>query len=216
MFRFVEEIILLLLRDEDGRFIQVSTWSMDYALAGAVLMDLALENRIDTDLENLVLIDSTPIGDDILDPILEEIANGGNRDTRYWVDQVSRHGTELREKSLDRLVGKGVLEKEDDRFLWVFRSRRYPSVDGSVEREVKLRILSVLFSDVIPEPRDQMIICLADACGVFPHLLSRQENSRAADRIAQISKLDIIGQTMSQAIHDIQVSVAMSYQEHMI
>lgn len=216
MLRFVEEILLLLLRDEDGRFIQVPTWSVDYALAGAVLMDLAMENRIDTDLQNLLLIDATPIGDDILDPILAEIADGGNQDTRYWVEQVSRHGTELREKSLDRLVEKGILEKADDRFLWVFRSRRYPSIDGSVEREVKLRILNVLFSDEIPDPRDQMIICLADACGIFPRLLSRQEHARAADRISHVSQLDLIGQTMSQAIHDIQVSVAVSCQGHMI
>jgi hypothetical protein len=216
MLRFVEEIMLLLLRDEDGRFIQVPTWSVDYALAGSVLMDLAMENKIDTDLQNLILIDATPVGDDILDPILAEIAAGGSHDTRYWVEQVSRRGAELREKSLERLVEKGILEQEEDRFLWVFRSRRYPAIDGSVEREVKLRILNVLFSDEIPDPRDQMIICLSDACGIFPRLLSRQEHARAADRIAQVSQLDLIGQTMSQAIHDIQVSVAVSCQGHMI
>ncbi len=37
-------------------------------------MDLALENRIDTDLEQLILVDSTPVGDDLLDPTLARIA----------------------------------------------------------------------------------------------------------------------------------------------
>ena len=37
MLRFVEEILLLLLRDEDGRFVHVPGWSLDYAIAGAVL-----------------------------------------------------------------------------------------------------------------------------------------------------------------------------------
>ena len=216
MLRFVEEIILLLLRDEDGRFIQIPTWSMDYAVAGAVLMDLAMENRIDTDLHNLILIDETPVGDPLIDPILADIAGGGMHDTRHWVEHVSRMGIELREKTLNRLVERGILENQDDRFLWVFRSRRYPSVDGTAEREVKLRILNVLFSDEIPDPRDQMIICLADACGIFPRLLSRQEHARAVDRIAQVSQLDLIGQAMSQAIRDIQVSVAVSCQGHMI
>lgn len=216
MLKFVEEIILLLLRDEDGRFIQIPTWSMDYAVAGAVLMDLAMENRIDTDLTNLILLDDSPLGDSILDPVLAEIAAGNGHDTRYWVERVSQSGTQIREQALNRLVEKGILENQDDRFLWVFRSRRYPSIDGEVEREVKLRILSVLFSDDIPDPRDQMIICLSDACGIFPSLLSRQEHARAADRIAQVSRLDLIGQAMSQAIHDIQVSVAVSCQGHMI
>ena len=61
MLRFAEEIILLLL-DDDGRFARLPSWSLNYALAGGVLMDLALENRIDTDLESLVLLDATPIG----------------------------------------------------------------------------------------------------------------------------------------------------------
>ena len=152
MLRFVEEIILLLLRDEDGRFIQVPTWSMDYAVAGAILMDLAMENRIDTDLHNLILIDSTPLGDPVLDPVLAQIANGESHDSRYWVEQISRSGPDIREQTLGRLVEKGILENEDDRFLWVFRSRRYPSVDGEAEREVKLRIMNVLFSDEIPDP----------------------------------------------------------------
>ena len=215
MLRFAEEIILLLLRDEDGRFIQIPTWSMDYAIAGAVLMDLAMENRIDTDLENLLLIDSSPVGDDILDPVLAEVSEGGNNDTRYWVEQVSRRGAEIRERALERLVEKGILEKEDDRFLWVFRSRRYPTLDGNAEREVKLRILNVLFSDEIPDARDQIDYLPGRRLRIFPGYLSRK-SINAADRIAQVSRLDLIGQTMSQAIHDIQVSVAVSHQAHMI
>ena len=44
-------------------------------------MDLALANRIDTDALRLFLIDSTPVGDRLLDPILAEIAQtDGTRD----------------------------------------------------------------------------------------------------------------------------------------
>ena len=55
--RFAEEIVLLLLNDDDGKFAQVPAWSLNCALAGGVLMDLALENRIDSDLEKLVGVD---------------------------------------------------------------------------------------------------------------------------------------------------------------
>ena len=87
MLRFAEEIILLLLNDGDGRFARVPKWSLDYALAGGVLMDLlmdlALENRIDTDLEGLILIDDTPTGDALLDPTLADIAAGKERTTNF-------------------------------------------------------------------------------------------------------------------------------------
>ena len=215
MLRFVEEIILLLLHDEDGRFVHVPRWSLEYAIAGGVLMDLAMENRIDTDLENLILVDATPVGDSLLDPTLAEIEAGEKHDARYWVEHTARRAYAIREEVLSRLVAAGILEREDDRFLWVFRSRRYPVIDGKAEREVKLRIMGVLFSDEIPYPRDVMIICLADACGIFKELLSRRELVNATARIEQVRKLDLIGQAMSQAIHDIEVSVAASVYGHM-
>jgi hypothetical protein len=220
MLRFVEEIVLLLLRDEDGRFVQMPSWSLDYAIAGGVLMDLAMENRIDTDLHTLMLLDATPVGNSLLDPTLAGIARvseaGEQKDARYWVEHTAQHAPEIREEALSRLVSLGILERQDDRFLWVFRSRRYPLIDGRAEREVKLRIMGVLFSDEIPDPRDVMIICLADACGIFNRLLSRQEYNGASDRIAQVSRLDLIGQAMSQAIYEIRVSVAASVQGHMV
>ena len=212
MLRFVEEILLLLLRDEDGRFVHVPGWSLDYAIAGAVLMDLAMENRIDTDLEHLILIDGAPTGDSLLDPILAEIALGEQASIRSWLERIADGAGDIRERALARLVALGILERQDDRFLWVFRSRRYPTRDGRAEREVKLRIMGVLFSDEIPDPRDVMIICLADACGIFREVLAKSELEQASARIEQVRKLDLIGQAMARAIYDIEVSVAASVQ----
>lgn len=212
MLRIVEEIVLLLLRDEDGRFINVPSWSIDYAIAGGVLMDLAMENRIDTDLENLVLVDATPLNDNLLDPTLMEVEASENNTTRYWVEHVAQNAFAIREEALSRLIAQGILKREEDRFLWVFSSRRYPMIDGSAELEVKSRIMGLLFSDDIPDPRDVTIICLAEACGLFGELLTKEELDKVSGRIEQVRKLDLIGQAMSRAIYDIEVSVAASVQ----
>ena len=215
MLRFAEEIMLLLLHDENGRFERVPEWSLGYALGGGVLMDLALENRIDTDLEKLILLDDTPLGDSLLDPTLAEIAaTEDRRDARFWIERTAGRADEIREEALARLVKNGILELHEDRVLWVFRSRRYPIVDGKAEREVKLRIMEVLFSDEIPDPRDVVIICLADACALFRQLLSKRELDHAVRRIEQVTRLDLIGQAMSQAIRDIQLSIALLSQPH--
>ena len=209
--RFAEEITLLMLNDEDGEFVRVPGWSMQCAFAGAVLMDLALENRIDTDLKRLVLIDPTPIGDELLDPTLALIAQSKEtHDARHWIDQLADGAEEIRERSLARLCERGILRREEDRFLWVFQSRRYPIVDGEAEREVKLRIMEVLFSNEIPDPRDIVLICLVDACGILRELLTARELERASERIEQVRKLDLIGQAMSKAVWDIQSSIALA------
>ena len=208
--RFAEEIVLLLLNDEDGRFAQVPAWSLNCAMAGGVLMDLALENRIDSDLDRLVLLDPSPLGDSLLDDTLADIVTGGQRDARYWVERVANRGMAIRQEALSRLVDRGVLESRDDRFLWVFRSRRYPAIDGEPEREVKTRIMDVLFSNEIPGPRDVVIISLAHACDIFKQLLPRADMEKAHERIEQVRKLDLIGQAMSQAIQAIERSISSS------
>ncbi len=212
MLRFAEEIILLLLNDNGGRFVNVPRWSLDYALAGGVLMDLALENRIDTDLDNLILVDPTPVGDSLLDPTLADIEAGEQRNASFWVEHTANRAHTIYGEALSRLVAQGILERRDDRFLWVFRSRRYPTIHGEAEREVKLRIMGVLFSDEIPDPRDVVIICLADACRIFERLLRKRELDKVSDRIKQVRKLDLIGQAMARAIQDIELSVAASMQ----
>ena len=116
MLRFAEEMILLLL-ENDGRFTSVPDWSINYALAGGVLMDLALENRIDTDLEKLVLIDATPVGDSLLDQALADIEEGEERDARFWVEHMANRAHAIREEALSRLIALGILEYQDDRFL---------------------------------------------------------------------------------------------------
>ena len=211
MLRFAEEIMLLLLDDESGEFAHIPEWSLRYALAGAVLMDIALENRIDTDPKKLTLLDPSPIGDDLLDPTLESITQSTDvHDISHWIEHTAENAYSIRDKAMKRLITHGILESRDDRFLWVFRARRYPVIDGKAEREVKLRIMEVLFSDVIPDPRDIVIICLADACGIFRTLLSKQELRQAAGRIEQVRKLDLIGQAVSQVVWNIEASLALS------
>ena len=128
MLTFPEELMLLLLDDTDGDFLPVAEGAIRYALSGAVLMDLALANRIDTDLDSLTLIDPTPMDDELLDPTLAVIAASSERSTpRYWVETIANDAVSIREAALARLVRRGILERQDERFLWVFRS---PPVSG--------------------------------------------------------------------------------------
>ena len=202
LLRFAEEVLLLLLSD-DGEFARVGRWPLRCALAGGVLMDLALEGRIDTDPHRLYAVDPTPLGDDLLDPLLARIVEEPQTlDARYWVQTTAEGAGRIRARALERLVEKGIIERRDERFLWVLRARRYPAVDGKVDREVKLRIMSTLFGDEVPDPRDSAIVGLADTCGIFSHLLSKRELERAAERIRLVGRLDLMLHAVSWAVQD--------------
>ena len=211
MLTFPEEIMLMLLEDEDGKILHVPELTLRCVLSGAVLMELALKNKIDTDLSQLVVIDSSPTGDEMLDPTLQMIVESDEvNNGKYWVEKCALNADEIKKMALDRLIEKKILEKVDDRFLWVFRTRRYPVVDGKAEQEVKLRILDLLFSDKLPNPRDIVIISLVEASGIFKHLLSESEHKRSLERIKQIRNMDLLGRAVTNSVRDIEASLALA------
>lgn len=209
MLTFAEEILLLLLDDEKQDLIPLQRGILEAALSGAVLMDLAIRLKIDTDLETLTVVDSTPVGEESLDFVLAEIAaSDSDQSTDYWVEQISLSSEKIKEKAFARLVERGILKIVDDKILWVLATRRYPVIDDREEREVKRRIFDVIMSDDIPDPRDVVLICLADTCSIFDEILTPRELERASDRIAQVRKLDLIGQAIANKIDRFRVELA--------
>jgi hypothetical protein len=208
MLGFVEEIVLLQLDDSQGKFVNLPLSAADVVLAGAALMELALDNRIDSDLEQLILVDPKPTGDDILDDVLKQLVEtGGELGAAAVLERISVNGEKYQEMALKHLLAKGILREENGRFLWVFHTRRYPVVDDSEQREVRARLRQLVLTDEIPDPRDVVLICLIDACGLLGLVLSPDEITETKTRVEQLSQLDLIGQAVTKAVAEIRFIV---------
>lgn len=199
MLRLVDQIILLLLQD-DGRFIDAPKWNLECTIAGAVLMDLALEDRVDTDLEALHVANAQPTGDDLLDGALAAIAEDERRDALYWVRRTTRDVPEIRAGALNRLVEQGILVQREIRYLGIRRSRVFPLADSDEARQVSQHVRDVLSAEDIPHPRDVMLVDLAQSSGVLAHLLTRRQRRREGERIRLFQRMDLISQAVFAAI----------------
>ncbi len=209
----LEEFLLLALNDQTGQIYPLAPSTLDCAAAGAVLMDLTLRNRVDNDLRDMFVVDSTPYGDDILDPILRMMALSPvltPQPISHWMRQLAEEAPAYREKALRRLESRGIVKRQNFKILWVFGKRRYPLVDDKEMREVKLRILSVVLGDEVPAPRDVMLTALAESCDLFRHILSSEEIRSAAPRIAQVARMDLIGQAVAKGVADIDSVIAQA------
>ena len=214
---FAEEVMLLMLHDEDGSFVRLPDWTVRYSLSGAVLMELAHLDRVDTDLSKLYVVNSAPTDDSLLNTVLLEIESANRQeDIRFWVERIAVHSDAIKERALESLTERGIIKKRDEAFLWVFKSRRYPVVDGKADKEVKLRLFDLLFSDALPDPRDVVLLCLTHASGLLSEILPQKEIENVNNRIEQVRKLDLIGQEVAKAIWDIEVSIAVSSQPQFI
>ncbi len=203
--RLTEELILLMLDEQSGYLGMVPDWDFSCVMAGAVIADLTLENRIDADLNSLHLIDDTPTGDPMLDPTLEEISEEEDVfNTQYWIEKNTPRSEDIVEMTLERLSEKGVLEFHSGGFWSLSRSvergKTYPLADGTIQKEVRTRILSVIFEDDIPTPRDIILICLMHVCNGFKLLLSVEDYEENLGRIEMLASMDLVGQSISKAV----------------
>jgi golgi phosphoprotein 3 len=207
MFSFVEEIVLLQL-DEGGKFVELPRSAADIILAGAALMELALQNKIDTDIGGLFVVDPRPTGDDILDDALNSLPPAGSDvATSTAIEQVASNAGRWRQEALRRLVQKGVLCDQEGRFLWVFHTHRYPVIDDTEQRDVRGRLRKMILTDDIPDSRDIVLICLIEACGLFKLVLFPDELARRRDRIDHLKQLGLIGQAVEKAVGEIRFMI---------
>jgi hypothetical protein len=208
MLTCAEELLLLAHDEKTGQFANLQELLLNTALAGAVLMDLALLNRVDTDVSSFMVLDRSPTGEALLDFALAAIGRlPAKARTPEVVDALRSQGGELDRLAIARLIERGILKEREGRILWVFETRRYPLIDGKELQEVKRRIANILLSDEIPDPRDIVIIALAQPCGLLRRVFSESELKSAQKRIDQIAKLDLIGQAMSGMMGELNTAL---------
>lgn len=204
-----EELLLLMLDDGTGRLFDRAAPSGDYALAASVLAELMLEGRIQTDPEHLAVTNAAPTGDAVLDEVLGRIgAEGSAHGTRWWIERLGSDAEGFRDRYFDRLVEHGVLKLEEGRFLWIFPERRYPQISGKEEREVKARLMAVIFDDHAPSTRDALLIGLVRAAGLFPLLLAAHELDQVQPRIDAVADREELNRTLADAVRDIFADLA--------
>ncbi len=199
-----EELILMLLNEENGYFHQVPGWNLNCAVAGAVIAELSLLSRVDTDMESLFLVDSTETGDPALDPILNEIASEPvQRSTQFWIERLAPRAEAVIDLTLDRLVDLKILKHHDGEF-WTLAQTGWQTElydnpqEGTAGQFIKTRISRAIFMNEIPDPRDVIVICLVNTCDVFRFIFELDEESEA--RIQLICKMDVIGRSIADAV----------------
>ena len=199
-----EELVLMLLNEENGYFHQVPGWHLNCAVAGAVLAELSLRSRIDTDPEALYLMDSTETGDPALDPILEELGEAPDRQTaRYWVERLAPRAEAVIDLTLDRLVERKILQHHDGEFWTLARTGWQAgaygnSEEGTASQFIQTRVANVIFNDDIPDPRDIIVLCIVNACDVLRFIFQIDED--AEERIGLVCQMDLIGRSIAEAV----------------
>ncbi len=208
MLSMLEEIVLLAVDEQTGKLRSPDRFSTAYALGGALFFDLALAGKIDTGTSEIQIVDASPSGHAAMDHFLGEMAQKPEVATvRGWIQEAFGYRDYLEEFALASLVARGILRHETSRKLWVIDVTRFPVVDNQTIRHVRHRLAEAILTDEIPEPRDIMLVSVADASGLLAYVLSAVDLERRRERIRLLANLETIGREAAEAIRFLERNI---------
>lgn len=187
----INELIMLLALDEEGGRVswRVSPY-LDYALAGAMLAELALRGVIEVTADGDLRLKEVPAttGSKLLDEVLQVFRRSRHPHTvSGWVAAVSAI-EDLDHRQMEELAAKKILEKREGHFLLIFPVTTYPASDRTVEKEVVAQIREALLGEGEVEPRLSILITIARGAHLLRGPLTDEELERAEKRLADIAR----------------------------
>ena len=208
MLSMLEEVVLLAVDEKSGGLRSTREFGTAYALVGAVFFDLALARKIDTDTENVHIIDTTSDGQ----------CHVGPRARPHGRPPGSEDGEELDRGDLPaaRRPGRrgaripdrtGHSAARESKLLWIIDVERFPLVDNNPQQDVRVRLANAILTDAIPQTRDIMLVSIAEPCGLLGYVLSESALALRRPRIQMLCNLETISRTVTDAILGLETTL---------
>ena len=208
MLSMLEEVVLLAVDQESGGLRSTRQFSTSYALVGAVFFDLALARRIDSDTEQIHVLDAGATGITMLDRVLAHMKTRPHLTTvRQWIDEIFHQRADLEGEALHSLIRQGILRHEKTKRLWIIDVERFPLVDNRPQRDVRQRLAEAILTDTIPDSRDIMLVSIAEPCGLLGYVLSESQVAARRARIDLLCNMETISRKVAEAIRALDITV---------
>ncbi|ASU82355.1 GPP34 family phosphoprotein [Nocardiopsis gilva YIM 90087] len=203
-----EELLLICHDPATGRPLADST-RVQVALAGALLADLALADRIRIDGRGYVYAQHpAPSGDPDLDALAQRIAmEQRHRKLKWWVQKTMSN--KLRTGLLYRVAYRGLMRHEQDHVLGMFPWNRYRPADPAAHAWRRESMRAVLVGERAPDPATVVLLALAGAMRVDGKLFPELRGNERRRLMKTVVANDGIGQVVRNVIQSIEASTAV-------
>ena len=158
-----------------------------YGLAGAVLADLLLRNRIVVRGETLSVFDARTTGDAVLDEALAAIGRSERqRNAKWWITSLHKNLRQLEERYSERLPASGEAIAED----------------------LRIRLRNALLLPDRIEPHPAALIGLCEASRI--QFLTREEARQVQQRLRDAVRTNAIAAAVAKAVADTEAAVLLA------
>jgi hypothetical protein len=162
-----EDLLLLVTDDESGR--AKSSTPVDLGLAGALLADLALLQRVgiaddgkQVKKGRLVVRDASPTGDALLDGALDRLGRYVGKRPDKAVGGLTK---ETRRALYLRLTARGLVRQHESKLFGITLRRTWPAQERSHEQLLRANLALCVGSGRTPNERDAALLAILGAMG---------------------------------------------------
>ena len=212
-----EEFLLLCFDDQTGKKI-ISSDKIEPALGGALLVELALKERIGVTAESagwrqrgrLTITDTTPTDDPELDSALAKLQAAEGKKIKDLISKMSgkRITKGLERRLLERLAATGVLRLERGKVLGIFPRTMWPTRDIGPEEDVRERLQTALIAGLTPTEHTVALIGLLEATGLLTKVVPSEDKKSLRHRAKVLTEGDWTARAVKQAIEEVTAAAA--------
>jgi hypothetical protein len=207
-----EDLLLLAYDDQSGT--ESGLANLDYRLAGALLVELAMTGRVDVAVQGAGEgagqgAGGTPAG--ILPsgrapdeeaaratvvvrdpsptghPALDAALAVVGEKPRRAEDLIEPLSRGARERLLQALADRGVLRREERKVLAIFPTTRWPAEEQAHESVLRTRLTAVLVDGLTPDARTAALAALLKGSGFVSRLVAKPDRKRAEARVDELA-----------------------------
>ena len=209
MTTLADDLLLVLLDPASGKPRTAGT-KLDYGLGGALLLELALAERVDIvgakpSKAQVVVVNDAPLEDDVLADAARRIGEKRRRADRL----VPALAKGLRMRLLERAEQRGDVRRQ----RLVLRPDRWPAADDARQRALVARLDDVLLTGLTPDPRTAGLVALLAAIDAVPAAVEapdRATRKAVTRRARQIGEGDWAAESVRRAVKAAYDAVAAS------
>lgn len=226
----MEEVLLLGLKDKEG---YTSFWNdcISSGLRGCILIELALRGRVELERagmrrkgllsRKIILKNSDPCGDVLLDEALKHIKETNQQETvQTWIEYLSGETwnplklryqlKNVRERLAKNLVEKGVLTTEKQNFL-LFDMTTHPVTDNIQKNKLIRKVQDAVLTKWVNDPhrmekRMLSLIFLAHSSDVLENAfapLNDDDYDVAMKRVRDLLDLDLEAEAAKEKTNEV-------------
>ena len=205
MVNIFESLFILALDDEEGIIVESVEANLESILAGAVLAELIMQNRICLGDHRITVADPTPTGHRILDKTLQDMIDAGKpRKLKYWFNTLTY------KKALEEvgqyLVEKGMLVRKKKHLHLVIPYGESP--DGTVQSKygLKNRLRDIVLAGQLPELTEKVLLAFLYHADMLKLVFTHGERKAAQKRVKKLVANDEEGSGLGDALDEILAS----------